>query len=135
MRSTKIIKICSSSLCTCLHHMVILRTRNKITDFLMILAWASPFNVFLLIWLTGLADVVSTCSRQPKLLLLIITKDNNLMTCTICFTFYLDAGMQWVLGLYSCTISHQMSTIPLVNYRCEGWGAGGGSVACLEAPH
>ena len=31
-------------LCTCLHHMVILRTRNKITDFLMILAWASPFN-------------------------------------------------------------------------------------------
>ena len=44
MRSTKIIKICGSSLCTCLHHMVILRTRNKITDFLMILAWASPFN-------------------------------------------------------------------------------------------
>ena len=25
--------------------MVILRTRNKITDFFMILAWASPFNV------------------------------------------------------------------------------------------
>ena len=24
--------------------MVIIRTRNKITDFLMILAWASPFN-------------------------------------------------------------------------------------------
>ena len=24
--------------------MVILRTRNKITDFFMILAWASPFN-------------------------------------------------------------------------------------------
>ena len=44
MRSTKFIKNCSSSLCTCLHHMVILRTRNKITDFLMILAWASPFN-------------------------------------------------------------------------------------------
>ena len=44
MRSTKIIKMCSSSLCTCLHHMVILRTRNKITGFLMILAWASPFN-------------------------------------------------------------------------------------------
>ena len=46
MRSTKIIKICSSSLCTCLHHMVILRTRNKITDFMMILAWASPFKEF-----------------------------------------------------------------------------------------
>ena len=47
MRSTKIIKICSSSLCTCLHHMVILRTRNKITDFFMILAWASPFKILL----------------------------------------------------------------------------------------
>ena len=45
MRSTKIIKICSSSLCTCLHHMVILRTRNKITDFFMISAWASPFKI------------------------------------------------------------------------------------------
>ena len=44
MRNTKIIKICSFSLCTCLHHMVILKTRNKITDFLMILAWASPFK-------------------------------------------------------------------------------------------
>ena len=44
MRSKKILKICSSSLCTCLHHMIIFRTRNKITDFLMILAWASPFN-------------------------------------------------------------------------------------------
>ena len=29
---------------SCLHHMVILRTRNKITDFFMILAWASPFK-------------------------------------------------------------------------------------------
>ena len=28
--------------------MVILRTRNKITDFLMILAWASPFNIRLI---------------------------------------------------------------------------------------
>ena len=44
MRSTKIIKICSSSLWTCLHHMVILRSQNKITDFSMILAWASPFK-------------------------------------------------------------------------------------------
>ena len=25
--------------------MVILKTRNKITDFFMILAWASPFNI------------------------------------------------------------------------------------------
>ena len=44
MRSTKIIKICSSSLCTSLHHMVIFGTRNNITDFLLISAWASPFN-------------------------------------------------------------------------------------------
>ena len=29
---------------TFLHHMVILRSQNKITDFLMILACASPFN-------------------------------------------------------------------------------------------
>ena len=35
---------CSSSLWTCLHHMVILRSQNKITDFIMILAWASPFK-------------------------------------------------------------------------------------------
>ena len=28
--------------------MVILRTRNKITDFLMILAWASPFKTVLM---------------------------------------------------------------------------------------
>ena len=45
MRSTKIKKnFCSSSLWTCLHHMVILISQNKITDFLMILAWACPFN-------------------------------------------------------------------------------------------
>ena len=34
---------CSSSLC--LHDMVILRSQNKITDFLMILAWACPINL------------------------------------------------------------------------------------------
>ena len=45
MRSSKIKKLCSFSLWTCLHHMVILRSQNKITDFLMILAWASPFNI------------------------------------------------------------------------------------------
>ena len=33
-----------SCLMTCLHHMVILRSQNKITDFLMILAWDCPFN-------------------------------------------------------------------------------------------
>ena len=45
MRSTKIKKnFCSSSLCTCLHDMVIYRSQNKINYFLMILAWASPFK-------------------------------------------------------------------------------------------
>ena len=41
----KLKKKCSSSLWTCLHHMVILKSQNKITDFLMILAWASPFKI------------------------------------------------------------------------------------------
>ena len=44
MRSTTFLKNCSSCLWTCLHHMVILKSQNKITDFFMILAWASPFN-------------------------------------------------------------------------------------------
>ena len=34
----KLKNFCSSSLRTCLHHMVILKTQNKMTDFLMILA-------------------------------------------------------------------------------------------------
>ena len=44
MRSRKIEKLCSSSLWTCLHHMVILESQNNITDFFMILASASPFK-------------------------------------------------------------------------------------------
>ena len=44
MRSRKIKKLYSSSLCTCLLHRVILRSQNKITDIFMILAWASSFN-------------------------------------------------------------------------------------------
>ena len=40
----KLKNLCSSSLWTCLHHMVILKSQNKITDFFMILAWASPFK-------------------------------------------------------------------------------------------
>ena len=36
--------------------MVILRTRNKITDFFMILAWASPFN---LLTATGQSEIKS----------------------------------------------------------------------------
>ena len=36
--------LCSSSLWTCLHHMAILISQNKITNFFMISAWASPFK-------------------------------------------------------------------------------------------
>ena len=36
--------LCSSSQWTCLHHMVILRSQNKITDFFMILGWVWAFN-------------------------------------------------------------------------------------------
>ena len=46
----KIKNFCSSSLWTCLHHMVILRSQNKITDFFMILAWASPFKTIKYMW-------------------------------------------------------------------------------------
>ena len=81
MRSTKIIKICSSSLCTCLHHMVILRTRNKITDFFMILAWASPFNKVdfssMCITFVGidhiLCNVVATHPQNTKVIIYIFS--------------------------------------------------------------
>ena len=58
----KIKNFCISSLWTCLHHMVILRSQNKITDFFMILAWASPFNrirvnvMLTVIWLDAIQD-------------------------------------------------------------------------------
>ena len=66
MRSTKILKNCSSSLCTCLHHMVILRTRNKITDFLMILAWASPFNYLVCAKSFGAHRLIRDISKTPS---------------------------------------------------------------------
>ena len=40
----KIKIFCSSSIWTCLHHMVILGSQNKITAFLMTLAWVWAFN-------------------------------------------------------------------------------------------
>ena len=40
----KLKKKFSSSLWTCLHHMVILISQNKITDYCMILVWACPFK-------------------------------------------------------------------------------------------
>ena len=36
--------------------MVILRSQNKITDFLLILAWASPFNGIKIAILSGTID-------------------------------------------------------------------------------
>ena len=38
-------------------HMVILRSQNKITDFLMILAWACPFNATSLVYMNYLMPV------------------------------------------------------------------------------
>ena len=54
--------------------MVILRTRNKITDFLMILAWASPFNVkkavyTLLTCLNNLTDIVLKTQKAEQTML------------------------------------------------------------------
>ena len=40
----KLKNFCSSSLLTCSHHMVILRSQNEINDFFMLSAWACPFN-------------------------------------------------------------------------------------------
>ena len=42
--AAKFKNFCSSSLWTFLHHMVILRSQNYKTDFVMIFAWACPFN-------------------------------------------------------------------------------------------
>ena len=42
MRSTKIKNV---AVLVYLHHMVILRSQNKIIDFFMILAWDCPFNI------------------------------------------------------------------------------------------
>ena len=55
---------CSSSLWTCLHHMVILRSQNKITDFLMVLAWASPFRYHLLNMLKKNVTSISNIWKQ-----------------------------------------------------------------------
>ena len=66
MCSTKIENFSSSSLWTCLHHMVILRSRNKITDFLMILAWASPFNFYVSI-MSALSRLYANVGRSNTL--------------------------------------------------------------------
>ena len=46
----KLKNVCSSSIWTWLHHMDILGSQNKITDFFMILAWACPFKQILVIF-------------------------------------------------------------------------------------
>ena len=65
--------------------MVILRTRNKITDFFMILAWASPFNLKLKILIfeiivntTIISNIkILTLSRiRPQMSLFSHTKSN-----------------------------------------------------------
>ena len=90
MRSTQIIKNCSSILCTCLHHMVILRTRNKITDFFMILAWASPFKVPI-----GILDIVDeqTTDNAPwQKLIWALTEWAKIRGCDLlsCIVVYLE---------------------------------------------
>ena len=47
-----------------------------------------------LIWLTGLAEVVSTCPRQLKLILSIINKDNN----DLYHFFYILSGCWYAIG-------------------------------------
>ena len=49
--------------------MVILRTRNKITDFLMILAWASPFNIPMLLF-----NEVDVCGRYDSIIAMFCLK-------------------------------------------------------------
>ena len=95
MRSTKIIKICSSSLCTCLHHIVILRTRNKITDFLMILVWASPFkrenNLFF-------------CDQRPTIFILCFVEEMKYLFFVVCFPYYVRYHLVFFSGQH---IFHQ----------------------------
>ena len=78
-----------------------------------------------LIWLTGLAEVVSICFRQPKL----ITRDNNDLYHFLYFI--------WMLGckVYKRGYSHTslvINCLPIVNCRCEGGGREG--VTCLATP-
>ena len=71
MHGTKIKNFCSSSLWTCLHHMVILRSQNKITDFLKILAWLSPFK-----WQSEelqMAIITQMCWQESHINVLIAT--------------------------------------------------------------
>ena len=58
--------------------MVILSSQNKITDFLLILAWASPFNV------TGLRSIGDTFTRlHVEIMSPSISLVNNAMQCLL----------------------------------------------------
>ena len=60
--------------------MVILRTRNKITDFLMISAWASPFNrscIYYIFSVTGMDICGNVISNGPLHL-----EENSYISCT-----------------------------------------------------
>ena len=87
MRSTKNQNFCSSSLWTCLHHMVILRSRNKITDFLMILAWASPFNKTKLLAISKF----TLCLMNPNVYLL---KTEGHLDLYIAYIFFNERILQ-----------------------------------------
>ena len=91
MRRTKIKTFCSSSLWICLHHMVISRSQNKITDFFMILAWASPFK--------QLMPLAQHCTNVIQMFC---------VCCDICITF------KWTLFAYPIHPIHlRLSLLPL----------------------
>ena len=71
--------------------MVILRTRNKITDFLMILAWASPFKGHLVYFGYSYLNEFMNCVGPFFFMLSYgqynkLRKKNNSISLTIIFT-------------------------------------------------
>ena len=67
MRSTKIKNVCSSSLWTCLHNLVILRNQNRITRFFYDFSLGSHFT---LAQHKLFAKIVAVASGEKYLLLL-----------------------------------------------------------------
>ena len=90
------LNFCSSSLWTSLHHMVILKSQNKITDFLMILAWASPFKMFSVMPAgPGLYRSYAQY-REPRFL------PFNKYLVTINFIFFSSIQLAKLYGAYFC---------------------------------
>ena len=69
---------------TCLHHMVILKSQNKITDFFMILAWASPFKA-------GIANAISSFKWRK-----IFMKNKHVWKLTFWLTEHLSQTILWI---------------------------------------